>query len=132
MQAREDATALKEQSVALKAQVADIEALEQRLAAERDEKIMPIGNLVHDSVPVDNDEVRVKASCASSGLTHTRHSSQLRFLGTNLLFVGSSPASRPVKPVILGVHSRTVQPWHPLPCTLVGGRWTHCDHACMH
>lgn len=57
MQAKEDATDLKHQSVALKDKLAETEAHVKVAADERDHAIAPIGNLVHDSVPIDDDEV---------------------------------------------------------------------------
>jgi seryl-tRNA synthetase len=57
MQANEDATELKAKSVALKAELNEAEAEEQRVAEERDKALIPIGNIVHDSVPIDDDEV---------------------------------------------------------------------------
>lgn len=42
----------------MKAAVKEAEEGEAALAAARDEALLPIGNLVHDSVPVDDDEVR--------------------------------------------------------------------------
>lgn len=59
LQAKEDATELKEKTVALKEKLSEAEAEEQRIAGERDAAIAPIGNLVHDSVPVDDDEVQL-------------------------------------------------------------------------
>lgn len=54
--AKEDATELQAQSKAVKAKVAEAEALEAQIAAERDAAIVPIGNIVHDSVPISDDE----------------------------------------------------------------------------
>jgi seryl-tRNA synthetase len=57
VQAKEDATELKNQSIAIKAQIIEAETAEQTVATERDQTIKVIGNLVHDSVPVHDDEV---------------------------------------------------------------------------
>lgn len=54
--AKQDATALQERSKEMKARIKAQEELEKSLSEERDAAIVPIGNLVPDSVPVDNDE----------------------------------------------------------------------------
>jgi seryl-tRNA synthetase len=54
--AKQDATELQEQSKALKERVKELEQREKDLSAARDAAIVPIGNLVHDSVPVSDDE----------------------------------------------------------------------------
>lgn len=54
--AKGDATELQEQSKAMKVGIKEAEEEEKTLAAERDAAILPIGNLVHDTVPVDDDE----------------------------------------------------------------------------
>ncbi|EFN57228.1 hypothetical protein CHLNCDRAFT_56101 [Chlorella variabilis] len=56
--AKQDATALQERSKEMKARIKAQEELEKSLSEERDAAIVPIGNLVPDSVPVDNDEAR--------------------------------------------------------------------------
>ncbi len=56
-QAKEDATELQNKSKELKAQIAAKEDEEKALAEQRDAAIIPIGNLVHDSVPISDDEV---------------------------------------------------------------------------
>eukprot|EP00892_Ulva_mutabilis_P000617 jgi/Ulvmu1/10556/UM065_0010.1 len=56
MKAKEDAADLKQQSVALKESLIEAEADVKLAAEERDSAIAPIGNLVHDSVPIDDDE----------------------------------------------------------------------------
>jgi seryl-tRNA synthetase len=61
MQAKEDASGLKEQSITIKKQIAEAETAEQQVAAERDETVKVIGNLVHDSVPVHDDEARASS-----------------------------------------------------------------------
>lgn len=55
-QAKQDATALQEEGKAVKAQLKEAEAKEKELADAARGSIVPIGNLVHDSVPVSNDE----------------------------------------------------------------------------
>lgn len=57
VQAKEDATGLQAQSKALKEQIADAEVSEETAATQRDKLLGSMGNLVHDSVPVDQDEV---------------------------------------------------------------------------
>ncbi|KAL4434096.1 hypothetical protein ABPG75_000537 [Micractinium tetrahymenae] len=54
--AKQDATELQERSKEMKAKIKEAEELEKQLSDERDAAIVPIGNLVPDSVPVDNDE----------------------------------------------------------------------------
>lgn len=49
---------LVQQSRALKQQVAEARLREQEAAIQRDEVLCTIGNLVHDDVPVSQDEVR--------------------------------------------------------------------------
>jgi len=66
--AKGDATELQEQSKAMKVGIKEVEEEEKALAAERDAAILPIGNLVHDTVPVHDDEennvvVREIGSC---------------------------------------------------------------------
>lgn len=56
MQAKGDATELQERSKAMKAGIKDAEEEEKVLAEERDTALVPIGNLVHDTVPVSDDE----------------------------------------------------------------------------
>ena len=65
LQKKEDATDLQEQSVAFKKQIEEAEAAKDELERARDHALLPIGNLVHESVPVDNDEVRTTLSCAT-------------------------------------------------------------------
>jgi seryl-tRNA synthetase len=45
-----------EQSKAAKARIAELEAAEKEAGAARDAALLPIGNIVHDSVPVSDDE----------------------------------------------------------------------------
>lgn len=59
MQAKQDATELQEQSKGLKAKIAELEEKEKAIIAERDAALVPIGNIVHDSVPISDNEVRV-------------------------------------------------------------------------
>ncbi|PRW57840.1 serine--tRNA ligase [Chlorella sorokiniana] len=54
--AKQDASALQEQSKEMKLRIKEAEELEKRLSDERDAAIVPIGNLVPDSVPVDDNE----------------------------------------------------------------------------
>ena len=58
LQAKQDATELQEKSKQLKVNIKVAEEVEKALAEERDAALIPIGNLVPDSVPVDDDEVR--------------------------------------------------------------------------
>ena len=50
-----------EQVKGIKEEQASADAAVTDIATQRDEAIMTIGNLVHDSVPVDDDEVRSPA-----------------------------------------------------------------------
>lgn len=54
--AKGDATELQEKSKELKQRIADQEAKENEVIKSRDDAIVLIGNLVHDSVPVSDDE----------------------------------------------------------------------------
>ena len=83
MQAKQDADDLMQQVKAAKEQIADIEAEAKRIALERDAALMPIGNLVHDSVPVDYDEVGM-LSCILPSKFHWKSSHQ----STCMIFVG--------------------------------------------
>lgn len=56
-QAKKDTTELQEKSKGLKADVLKAEEDAKAADAARDKATMVIGNLVHDSVPVSNDEV---------------------------------------------------------------------------
>ena len=58
LQAKQDTAALQERSKEMKAAVKEAEDGEAALAAARDEALLPIGNIVHDSVPIDDNEVR--------------------------------------------------------------------------
>ena len=62
MQKKEDATDLQEKSTALKKQTEEAEDAKNDLESKRYKAMVGIGNLVHDSVPVDNDEVIANAS----------------------------------------------------------------------
>ena len=57
LQKKEDATELQQQSSALKADTDKAEAAAKAAEKERDALLVTIGNLVHDSVPVSDDEV---------------------------------------------------------------------------
>ncbi|KAF8063832.1 Serine--tRNA ligase [Scenedesmus sp. PABB004] len=54
--AKQDAGELQERTKAMKATIAELEAKEGEIAAARDAALLPIGNLVHDSVPVSDNE----------------------------------------------------------------------------
>ncbi|KAI8475839.1 MAG: seryl-tRNA synthetase [Monoraphidium minutum] len=54
--AKQDAAEQMEKSKEIKARIAELEARDKEVSAARDAALLPIGNLVHDSVPVDNDE----------------------------------------------------------------------------
>lgn len=41
----------------MKSTIAELEAKENQIIADRDAALVPIGNLVHDSVPVSDNEV---------------------------------------------------------------------------
>ena len=61
MQAKKDTTELQEKSKVIKKSIAAAEESAKELADARDRAIMPIGNLVPDSVPVSKDEVSSSA-----------------------------------------------------------------------
>lgn len=71
LQAKKDTTELQEKSKAIKKSIAAAEESAKELAEARDKAIMPIGNLVPDSVPVSNDEVSCgryqRANCTHLG-----------------------------------------------------------------
>lgn len=54
--AKEDSSAVEAESKPLKEKVKDVEAEERELIQRRDDMLQRIGNLVHDSVPVSDDE----------------------------------------------------------------------------
>lgn len=54
--AKEDASELIAQVAELKGQIKELEDKEKEVAAARDRAILPIGNLVHSTVPVHDDE----------------------------------------------------------------------------
>ncbi len=56
-QAKKDATTLQEKSKSMKAEIVRAEERAKEAEAVRDRAVTAIGNLVHDSVPVSNDEV---------------------------------------------------------------------------
>lgn len=59
-QAKEDASELIAQSKELDADIKRQEEEEKECKLAVDKAIVPIGNLVHDSVPIDNDEVHAE------------------------------------------------------------------------
>ena len=63
MQAKQDATALQEQSKAMKVGIKEAEEREKQLQEALEASVLPIGNLVHDSVPVSDDEVGGAGGC---------------------------------------------------------------------
>lgn len=54
-----------EKSKATKGAIADLEQKEKDVIAARDAALLAIGNIVHDSVPVSDDEVRAACGCCS-------------------------------------------------------------------
>ena len=58
LQAKQDASELQEQSKELKVRVESAEKTARDVSEERDRAIQPIGNYVHETVPVSNDEVK--------------------------------------------------------------------------
>lgn len=56
LQAKQDATELMEKSKVMKGGIKEAEENMQSLEAERDAAIAPIGNIVHSSVPISDDE----------------------------------------------------------------------------
>ena len=67
-QAKKDATELQEKSKSMKAEIVRAEEAAKEAEAVRDRAAAAIGNLVHDSVPVSNDEVR---PCTMYAAHHT-------------------------------------------------------------
>jgi len=59
-QAKQDATELQEQSKQLKESIKQLEEKEKQIVEARSAALVPIGNIVHDSVPVSDNEVRNK------------------------------------------------------------------------
>ena len=62
LQAKQDTTELEARGKALKEAIGAAEARLAELETARDAALAQIGNLVHDSVPVDDDEVRLFVS----------------------------------------------------------------------
>lgn len=58
VQAGGNADELQEKSKELKKKIAEVEEKEKDVIKQRDATVVLIGNIVHDSVPVDDDEVR--------------------------------------------------------------------------
>jgi hypothetical protein len=56
-QAKQDANELQEKSKVMKERIKECEAAEKEAEENRQAALAPIGNLVHESVPVSNDEV---------------------------------------------------------------------------
>jgi seryl-tRNA synthetase len=56
-QAKKDSTALQEKSKALKQTMLDIQEKEKEVISAREAALLPIGNLVHDTVPISDNEV---------------------------------------------------------------------------
>ena len=56
-QEKKDATELQQSSKDLKEDIKRAEEREAEATRSRDAALLPLGNLVHDSVPVSNDEV---------------------------------------------------------------------------
>lgn len=78
-QAKQDTAALQEKSKELKASVLKAEEEAKAADAARDKAVMPIGNLVHDSVPISNDEVGLAQNTQQHGCS-TRQMLQDCFL----------------------------------------------------
>lgn len=66
LQAKQDATELQEKTKAMKSTIAELEAKENQIIADRDAALVPIGNIVHDSVPVSDNEVSVLQTLAAT------------------------------------------------------------------
>lgn len=62
LQAGGDSTELQEKSKQMKEKIKETEEKEKEIITSRDSKLVTLGNLVHDSVPVSQDEV--SAMCA--------------------------------------------------------------------
>lgn len=63
--AKQDATEQQEASKAMKGGIKELEEKEKELSEARDATLLPIGNLVHDTVPISDNEVRGRSLCAS-------------------------------------------------------------------
>lgn len=67
-QAKENADELQEKSKATKQEIGEAEAAAGKAAEDRDKALGEIGNLVHDTVPISNDEVcRIQIRLTSAG-----------------------------------------------------------------
>lgn len=68
-QAKQDSTELQEQSKGLKEEIKVLEEREKEAVGARQAALAPMGNLVHDSVPISDDEVGVwgEAQCRGGG-----------------------------------------------------------------
>jgi hypothetical protein len=64
MQAGGNTDELQEKSKSMKKSIQDAEEKDKEISAARDATLVTIGNLVHDSVPVSNDEVRPTHGCS--------------------------------------------------------------------
>ena len=56
-QAKQDTAEQQEASKVMKVSIKEAEEEEAALAAARDDALLPMGNIVHDSVPVSDNEV---------------------------------------------------------------------------
>ncbi len=78
-QAKGNADELMEKSKTLKKSIQEAEEREKAVIVERDNTVVLIGNIVHDSVPVSNDEVR--ASHSTQGIAHTAYAHPMQDQG---------------------------------------------------
>ena len=92
---KEDASAEQAEAQSLKAAIAEAEAEEKKIIAERDALLFEIGNIVHESVPVSNDEKdnRVEKTWGDVELVKTySHTDLVHMLGIVDLERGSTVA----------------------------------------
>ena len=129
-QAKKDSSELESKSKAMKGKLAVLE--EQVKAAETtlEAAVQPIGNLVHDSVPVSNDEVILVTSVYSGRMSFfEREHLQLiyRVCMCELIHHHRQPSDRTIRPchlkMLLGRHRPNSKPMNGmLPSD---GIWQH-------
>ncbi len=72
LQAGGNADALQEKSKDAKKKITETEEREQAVIKQRDNILKSMGNLVHDSVPISQDEVGAARMCHTCGLLSVR------------------------------------------------------------
>ena len=90
-QAKQDASELQEKSKGMKAAIVEADVHLNACIAARERALLAIGNLVHESVPVDDNEVR---SCRLSGsLAEPTTSGSSRSGGCKVALFGCCPSA---------------------------------------